>query len=400
MKVLLINHFPLQGSGSGIYTMNIAKELIEEGHDVFVIDIDNEIDKKIYSFKSKTIICDSSKNSVYDLPFNFPCFTTHPRSTNTYYDLTSEQIKEYISVFLRVTKEVIRDFKPDIIHAQHLWITPYIASQIDIPYVITAHGTDLMGFKKDSRYHQYANFGAEKSKFVIAISNQVFRDVNELFVLKKEQVVLNPNGFDDSIFRIKDVKKNEFLSSLGIKSNPNKVVSFVGKLAHFKGIDILIKSIPIINKEIPNIVFAFAGNGQLKNELEELAKTLDINNLFFLGHQTQEAVSSLYNIADVSVVPSRIEPFGLVAIEALACGTPVVATNAGGLPDFINNEVGQLVEMENHEKLAKAIIYEISNNTKKTKGKFAAEYAKKNYSWKESLKKVVQIYKDALLLGK
>ena len=93
MRVLLINHFPLQGSGSGIYTMNIAQELVKEGHHVFVIDIDNQLDATDYPFQRRTILCDESQNINPDLKFNFPCFTTHPRSRNTYYDLTDEQIE-------------------------------------------------------------------------------------------------------------------------------------------------------------------------------------------------------------------------------------------------------------------------------------------------------------------
>ena len=80
MKVLLINHFPLQGSGSGIYTMNIAQELVKEGHNVFVIDIDNQYDTSDYPFQRRTIICDETKNTNPDMEFNFPCFTTHPKA--------------------------------------------------------------------------------------------------------------------------------------------------------------------------------------------------------------------------------------------------------------------------------------------------------------------------------
>ena len=127
MKVLLINHFPLQGSGSGIYTLNIAQELIKEGHEVFVIDIDRERDNSNYSFQRRTIMCDETKNKNPDLKFNFPCFTTHPRSLNTFYNISDEQLWEYVQIFVKVTKEVVEDFKPDIIHAQHLWITPYAA---------------------------------------------------------------------------------------------------------------------------------------------------------------------------------------------------------------------------------------------------------------------------------
>jgi len=397
MKILLINHFPLQGSGSGIYTMNIARELVKENHQVLVIDIDNQLDTNDYPFRRKTIMCDDTKNDDPDLKFNFPCFTTHPRSTLTYYDLSDEQMQDYIQTFIRITEEVVDDFKPDVIHAQHLWITPYAAMKSGIPYVITVHGTDLMGFEKDERYHKFAIEAANKAEKIITISRQVHNKTLELYKLPEEKLQLNPNGFDDGIFKVKEVDKKALFQQFGINTVPLKLVSFVGKFTDFKGIDVLIKAARIITDEIPEVMFCLAGDGQLRNKMENLKSELHLENVHFLGHQNQVEVASLYNAADVSIVPSRIEPFGLVAIEALACGTPVVATNAGGLPDFINDKVGQLVEMENYQALAKAIIEELKNKTKLTKGKYAGKYANDNYSWKKTLQEVIEIYKKAIV---
>ena len=212
----------------------------------------------------------------------------------------------------------------------------------------------------------------------------------------KDKVIIVPNGFDDDIFKIKDEKKEDVLKRLGTDYIADKIVSFVGKFTDFKGIDILIKAVKIVNKSIPNVGFYLAGNGGLRTDMENLANDLNLKNVIFLGHQTQENVASLYSIANLSVVPSRIEPFGLVAIEALACGTPVVATNAGGLPDFINKDVGALVEMNNPNALAEAIIEELNNQTKLTKGKYAQKYAIENYSWNANLKNVVDLYQKIL----
>ena len=396
MKVLLINHFPLQGSGSGIYTLNIAQELIKEGHTVFVIDIDNQIDNSNYSFERRTILCDESKNQNPDIKFNFPCFTTHPRSMNTYYSLSNEELLEYVDTFTKITKQVSYEFQPDIIHAQHLWVTPFAALHTGVPYVVTAHGTDLMGFKKDKRYHKYALEGAKNAGKIITISRQVNNDTLALYKLPEEQLILNPNGFDDNIFKVKTVNKVELFKKFGLDIVPEKLVSFVGKFTNFKGIDVLIKAARIVTDKIPDVAFALAGDGELMPDMKKLKAELNLNNVYFLGHQNQTDVASLYNAAEVSVVPSRIEPFGLVAIEALACGTPVVATRAGGLPDFVNDKIGQLVEMENPDALADAIIEELQNNTKHTKGKYAVSYAHENYSWNKTLHKVIEIYKGAM----
>ena len=394
MKVLLINHFPLQGSGSGIYTLNIAEELLKRGNEVFVLDVDNRIDDVSYGFMHKSILFKPAKNA--EINYNFPCFTTHPRSNNTFYNLTNDEMKKYIDTMVATTKEIAEKFKPDIIHAQHLWIAPYAAYKSGVPYVITAHGTDLMGFKKDKRYRSYAVEGAKNSRGIITISKQVYEDTLKLFDLPSEKVIINPNGFDDKIFRPMNVNKKEVLKKLGTDFIADKVVSFVGKFTEFKGIDILIKAAKIVSQRVNDVGFYLAGDGELRKKMEKLAKNSGLKNITFLGHQTQENVALLYNIANLSVVPSRVEPFGLVAIEALACGTPVVATNAGGLPDFINENVGKLVEMDNPKALAEGIIEELKNNTKKSKGTYAAKYAKENYSWQSNLDKVIALYKKVL----
>jgi glycosyltransferase involved in cell wall biosynthesis len=115
-----------------------------------------------------------------------------------------------------------------------------------------------------------------------------------------------------------------------------------------------------------------------------------------LGHQNQDNVARIYNAADCSIVPSRVEPFGLVAIEALACGTPVIATNAGGLPDFINDSVGALVPVDDHEVLAETVVREIRSKSKETKGSFANHYAFKNFTWKQQVQKMIELYEEAI----
>jgi len=148
MRILIINHFPLEGSGSGVYTKNLAKELSEIGHKVKVIFPENrKVPPEIFEMRPIMFKGDNTKD--YEINFNFPCFTSHPRSNTTFYQLNKKQIRDYIDIMVRVTQEEADKFKPDIIHVQHLWITPYAAQKTGLPYVATVHGTDLKGFKQD-----------------------------------------------------------------------------------------------------------------------------------------------------------------------------------------------------------------------------------------------------------
>jgi len=393
MKVLIMNHFPLEGSGSGIYTQNLARELSEQGNDVTVIYPEHE-QQVFKGFKSKIIKFNNGKNDNYDLDFNFPCFTTHPISNNTYYALDEEQIQAYIDAFYEAAKDAIEKNRPDVIHAQHLWITPYVASKFDIPYVVTAHGTDLKGFVKDERYHKYALEGARKASKIITISKQVDREVTELYGISENKALVM-NGYDEDLFKPKELDYKKTLEKFGIDKVTDHIVSFAGKLADFKGVDVLLRAAAIYEEKLNyNITTILAGDGELREKLLALRDELNLRDVHFLGHVTQLQLVDLYNLADVSTVPSRTEPFGLVAIEALACGTPVVGTNQGGLPDFINHKVGQLVPVEDHEALAQAIINEIFNDNKEDRAAYCHHYAINNFSWKKSLEDVVRIYKE------
>lgn len=140
MRVLLINHFPLEGSGSGIYTINVAKSLINKNHEVCVIMPEIRKNYKRYNgIKLHPVYFYKEEKIDGQLPFNFPCFTTHPMSTNNFFSMSDEEIEMYKMAFSSAIEEEIRNFKPDIIHVQHIWILSSIAVNYNVPVVITAH---------------------------------------------------------------------------------------------------------------------------------------------------------------------------------------------------------------------------------------------------------------------
>ncbi|MDD3840932.1 MAG: glycosyltransferase family 4 protein [Clostridia bacterium] len=394
MKIVLINHFPLQGSGSGIYTLNLYNKLNMMGNDVKVIFPDHNLHPFNKDFIP--IITKGGKAKDYQLPFNFPCFTTHPVSNNTFYNLKDQEIEQYIDVFKGTLEKVIDEFNPDIIHCQHMWIMPYIASKFNIPYGVTVHGTDIKGYKKDTRYHKYVKEAARNASFIITISRQVDQETSQLFGIKDDRRFLVHNGFDESIFYTKDFDEDFLKKKYNISDDINYIVSFVGKLTHFKGVDILLDAAQIYEKQIGNVATIIVGDGSDRDKLERQARENGLKNVVFMGHRSQTEVANIYNMADVSVIPSRIEPFGLVALEAMACGTPVVATNAGGLPDFVNSHVGSLVKQDHPKELAQAIMEELSGHSKATKGRHAYFYAHANFTWDSVAQKVENIYNNVL----
>lgn len=389
MKILLINHFPLTGSGSGVYTQNIANSLLKKGHELCIIVPENKqienIDKniKIFPIYFQTKL----------LPFNFPCFTTHPRSQKKFSELNKEEIKLYIDIFDNTIKEVIDIFKPDIIHIGHIWILSYLVSKYNIPFVITTHGTDLIGYQEIKNFRKYCDIAVNKTNNIICISKENESLLNNIFPNQKNKITLIPNGYNIDWFYPKNVNKEEFLKQFNINNKYEKIVCFVGKFTKIKGIDILLKAAKIYEKE--NILTILAGDGELMEEMKQLANSLHLKNVFFIKNQPHNILNELYNIADVSIVCSRSEAFGLVAIEALACGTPVIASNIGGLTDIVNEKVGFLFESENEIDLANKINLILNKDVIFDKA-IIYKYAKENFSQDQYTEQLINIYNKCL----
>ncbi|MDP6045842.1 MAG: glycosyltransferase [Phycisphaerae bacterium] len=399
MKILMPNHFPLQGSGSGIYAMNVAAELVQAGHEVMAIVPEHEPISD-YPFETRTILFDNGAGNDAQLDFNFPCFTTHPKSNTTFAELTDEQLEAYVQAWRKAITDAVADFQPDVIHAHHVWVTPFIANETDVPYVITCHGTDLIGFAECPRYRDMAMTAVNGAKKVIAISRQVEADVASTYGLAPDRIKRIWNGFGVEHFKlIPDATKAAVLAEHGLPESDGKIVSFAGKFTELKCIDVLLKAAAIYEKQIPGVMTLLAGDGQLFDEMHALRDELALTGIHFLGHQTQDKVARIHNASDLAVVPSRFEAFGLVAVEALACGVPVVASAVGGLPDFINDEVGGLVPAEDPEALAAAIISELQQNTKQTKGPYANKYAYKSFTWKTQVAMMIDLYTEAISGG-
>jgi len=354
---------------------------MKKGHEVCIVMPENTMNYSTVSGASMYPVFFSYDDEVESaLPFNFPCFTTHPRSTMTFFDLSDTQLDMYLNAFKHAIDQAVAEFKPDIIHGQHIWLLNWLAMKTGVPYVLTAHGTDLMGYQRSDRFRKYANEAAAGAKRIITISNDNNELVRELFPSCADRTVFMQNGYDTGRFYPEPISREQIQKQFDLRLK-KKLVLFVGKLAHFKGVDVLIEATRLNENEHPNeIVTLIAGDGELAGALKKQAKDCKLHNLHFMGHLDCSQLRALYSSADVGVVPSRREPFGLVAIEALACGCPVVATNQGGLTDIISDKVGALVNVDDAFGLAEAIRKEIYRPDREERGKYVAKYALENYA--------------------
>jgi len=393
MKVLMINHFPIAGSGSGTYTRNIAVHLMKKGHEASIIMPENTTKFSSVPGARMYPVFFSHDEAIKDaLPFNFPCFTTHPRSVMTFFDMDEEQLDAYLSAFRKAIAAAIGESRPDVIHGQHIWLLSWLARETGVPYVVTAHGTDLMGFQKTSRFRKYATEAAAGAKKIITISNDNDDLVKSLFPASAGNTVFMRNGYDPERFYPQRITPNQMLATFDIPTK-KRLVMFAGKLAYFKGVDVLLEAARLYEGAHPGeIVTVIAGEGELSGSLKKQAEDYMLKDVHFLGSLDISQLRALYSTADVCVVPSRREPFGLVAVEALACGSQVVATNQGGLPDIINDQIGALVDVDDAFGLSAAIINELFRPDRAERGEAAAKYAFDKYAQDSLMDELIEIY--------
>ena len=185
------------------------------------------------------------------------------------------------------------------------------------------------------------------------------------------------------------------LAGHGVDYAGERLVLFAGKLTHFKGVDILLDAAAAYESSPGDILTVIAGDGDMRDELEGQMRELGLGSVCFIGNVSQAELARLYNVADVDVVPSRNEPFGLVAVEAMACGTPVVASDSGGLPNFVNAAVGALASPEDPDDLARCIIETLRRADEKPGWRDEiATYASGNYSQSVIIAELVSLYEE------
>lgn len=392
MKVLLTNHFPQKGSGSGVYVENIAKSLAKRGHEVCIIMSENTTKiKKIKNVKIHPVYFKKDEIISGQVEFNFPCMDPHPRSNFLFHNMNEEQRNQYERAFRNAIEEEINEFKPDIIHAQHIWVIPGILSDYDIPYIITSHGAEFITYQKTDVFDKYGFKAVEKCKKIINISQDNKNEIISKFPKAENKIIFIKNGYNSHDFYIENIDKNEILKKYSISKQYNKIVLFVGRITKLKGLDTLFNAAKIYEKE--DVLTLIAGDGAYLEELKHLKEELNLKNIIFLGNKEQEELRELYNIADVLVLPSRKEALPLVAIEAFACGTPAIISNLPGIQEIVKEDVGYIFEMDNAEMLAEKINLIIDKKVIFDKKKIT-NYAKENYSEEALINSLISVYEE------
>ncbi len=245
---------------------------------------------------------------------------------------------------------------------------------------------------------------AIRANIIIANTENTKRDICKYLRITDDRVVIIPEGVDTDIFRpLKKIETAKMTKTLRNYSVKNPYVLFVSTLFPYKNASTLIRAFAkmVSNKSLNRYILVVVGadsNGHLK-ELQNLASCLGIEErVNFVGHiSDRSTIRYFYAGADLFAYPSRYETFGLTVLEAMACGTPVVASNATSLPEVVG-DAGILVDPLNVEAMANALTDVLTKRVLRQEMCERGLNRTKQFSWQETVRKTIDVYEQAVKL--
>ncbi|MGK7389543.1 MAG: N-acetyl-alpha-D-glucosaminyl L-malate synthase BshA [Candidatus Cyclobacteriaceae bacterium M2_1C_046] len=320
--------YPTYG-GSGVVATELGKGLAKNGHKIHFI--------------------------TYRQPYRLDFF-----NENLFYhevDLRPYPLFEYPPYELALSSkmvDVVKHEKLDLLHVHYAIphaSAAYMAKQIlktqniHIPIITTLHGTDITLVGKDPSYEPVVTFSINQSDAVTAVSEDLKKDTYHHFGIKKDIHVI-PNFID--LDRFKKQKKEHFKRA--ICPEDEHLIVHTSNFRRVKRVDDVVRIFHKINQKTPSKLL-LVGDGPERNNIEKLCRELGTcDHIRFLGKL--DAVEEVLSVADLFIMPSESESFGLAALEAMACEVPVISSNVGGIPELnIHGVTGYLSNPGNIEEM-------------------------------------------------
>lgn len=336
-----ITCYPTYG-GSGVVATELGIALASLGHDVHFIS---------YAMPQRL------NRFVENVFFHEVEIGTYPLFEHSLYaiSLTSKML------------EVIEYEKLDLIHVHYAIphaVSAYLAKQVlkkaksDIKFITTLHGTDITLMGLEPSFMPLVKFSIEESDGVTAVSRFLKEKTLTNFNIDKDISVIY-NFIDIELYKPMEEKSyRKRVASCG-----EKVLIHTSNFRTVKRVTDTIHVLSKVKKELP-AKLVLVGDGPDRSECERLARELDLQkDVVFLGKQ--DALPEILNSADLFLMPSQSESFGLSALEAMSCGIPVISSSVGGLPELnIHNETGYIAEIGDVERMAKYTIDLLTNDRK------------------------------------
>ena len=389
---------PFSG-GQGIYVKYLSKALHDLGHEIDVFsgppypDLDPEI--KLVKIPSLGLYEKSSK--FYDVN---PTQLLNPINLFEWLSVNSGGFPEPYTFGKRIKKVIKQNFDEyDVIHDNQSLAYELLFFQKKKPLVTTIHHpismdlayqlqstNDLFLKLLMRRWHSFLvmqKFVAKRLKKIVVPSNSSMDDIKNEFQVKENKMKRVMNGIDLKVF-YPDPK---------IQKIPFKLVTVASADVPLKGLDYLLKALPGLVKVYPDISLSVIGEQKTGGHTERLIKKLNLEKrVNFFSNLTQEELRISYCRAELAIIPSLYEGFGFAAIEAMACGVPLISTSGGALPEVVK-DAGIIIPPKNVKEIYNSIDLLLSSPDRaKDFAEKALKRANSKFSWEAVAKKLEKVY--------
>ena len=370
--------------GLARHVEGLSKSLVALGHEVHIVTLD---------FPGAQREEQSGSLYIHRVPVEVPGPTFHT------------WVLLFNHFFEKKVGQIASEFgKPDLVH-MHDWLTVSAGvgakHLLRAPLVMTFHSTESSRSSgspspESTMVEGLEWWGSFEATQVIAVSAWMKSDVITQFKLPQEKVAEIPNGIDIAKFS-GPVDAEAFREKWKVQPE-ERLITAVGRLTSQKGFDDLIRAYPEIQRAVPRSRLLVMGDGYMRGELESLAEAQKVKgSTTFAGFVSDSDIVSALKVSDVVAVPSRFEPFGIIALEAMAGGSPLVVSKVGGLAEIVEDGVDGLeVEPNDPPSLAKAAVRVLSDKTLATHLVAKAREKVKAYNWESSAAKTLEVYERAV----
>ena len=361
MKIAMVGQFPPHIGGVGVHIHSLSKELIRQGHEVYVITYPH---KDIRDIDGIHVIGTKGVNI--------------PGLRGLFFAINAK----------KELKELIEREDIDIIHGHYLfpagWASVKAGKSTNTKTYVTSHGSDMFElYKKQAYTRPLIRKVLKDADVVLAVSNALKDEIIKTKIPNIEKKVrLHWNSVDINKFKTTKENESKFRKELVHEFNiaaDKPIILFVGNIIKRKNVDLLLEAKKQMNTKANLVV---VGDGplleQLKTKAEKEYFDGNLDNVYFTGSRTD--VEDIIPSCDLLVLPSFTESFGLVLIEALACGKPVIGSNVGGIKEIITEDVGLLIDPNDSKDLANAIDRILTDNDLMEKFKSNARNRAKDFA--------------------